>query len=69
MNYFKTPPREIPKTKGAFHDLSRILPFYIADNFEYFEIVPPPRKIIKNYDTYVLNFKKKIACIKAELLL
>mgnify|MGYP003626277692 CR=1 FL=1 len=69
MNYFKTPPRPIPKTEGAFHNLSRILPHYIAENFEYFELLPVPRKLHSNYEAYIANFKKKIACTKAELLL
>jgi hypothetical protein len=69
MSYFKTKPRALPKVEPTFHNMSRVLPHYIAENFEYFEILPVPRAPKKNYKSYILNFKKKIACIKAELLL
>jgi len=69
VNWHKKAPTPIGKEINIYDNLCRVLPYYIAINFEYFELLPIPRKIPSNEDTYILNFKKKIACMKADFLL
>jgi hypothetical protein len=50
-------------------EFCRVLPAYVAANYEYFELLTQPRHLPDNLSDYVSKIKKKIACMKAEFLL
>lgn len=66
---FKKAPTPIPKAHNPYENISRIMPFYVADNYSYFEVLTPPKQKIKDWDSYILRIKQKISCLKAQFLL
>lgn len=61
---FKKKPTPI-KQSDPFNGICRILPMFVADNFDEFLTLSPPQ-YIKNKDAYVLRIKQKISCLKTD---
>lgn len=68
-NPFIRKPTPIPKEYNPYEDICRIMPHYVASNYQYFELLTTPRLNILDGDAYVLRIKEKISCLKRELLL
>jgi hypothetical protein len=61
-----TPPDSVQGDVTMF-DICRILPSFVADNFEVFETLPFNKLKVKreNWSAYVDRIKKKILCFNA----
>jgi hypothetical protein len=62
------PPTPV-EVHNPYENICRIIPFYVVDNHEYFELLTPPLNKAKDWEAYVLRIKKKITCMKQEFLL
>lgn len=62
---FVRKPTPIPTNKPK--EICRVLPFYVAENFDYFQLLPFPKYKPKDINKYVLRIKQKISCLKSEL--
>lgn len=75
-NITKKPKRKYKRAPQAieqhnhYENISRIFPFFVAENFEIFELLPPQRYLKPEYqEGYLLRIKQKISCMTDELLL
>lgn len=50
-------------------NMCRIMPHFVAANYEYFELLSKPLNKTKDIKRYVLRVKQKITCMKEEFLL
>lgn len=44
----------------------RVVPRYVAINYDYFVLVPQPRYLPESIEDYCAKIKKKIACLKRD---
>lgn len=66
---FKKAPTPLPKNYDPYENICRIMPFYVAKNYSFFELLTPPKQKLVDWEGYVLRIKKKISCLKEEMLL
>jgi len=66
---FKKPPTPLPPKHDPYENICRIMPFYVAQNYEYFALLTPPLQEIQDWDGYCKRIIKKISCMKSDFLL
>jgi hypothetical protein len=64
---FVKKPTKVPDTHDPYAGICRIMPFYVASNYKYFELLTTPKQPVQDWEAYVLRIKKKISCLKADL--
>ena len=60
---YKQKPTKLKKEKDAYITISRVLPEFVANYHDFFDLVAKPKKLPNNFIRYVEHFKKKITCL------
>jgi hypothetical protein len=63
---WKKKPTPISEVSDKF-EICRVLPFYAVQNYDYLEILPRPKRVAKDTQSYVLNLKSRINNLKNDL--
>lgn len=54
------------KEDNDLNEISRIVPSFIAKNFDFWQLLPRPKVKVVDWAAYVVRIKIKINCLKTE---
>jgi len=64
---YKKKPTKVKPGKDTYTTVSRVLPLFVAQYHDFFDLVQRLKQLPPNYDKYVAHFKKKITCLARDI--
>jgi len=64
---YKKKPTKVKPGKDTYTTVCRVLPEFVAQHHDFFDLVQKLKQLPPNFEKYVANFKKKIICLKRDI--